>query len=74
MLIGLVTVFALLAVGFGYVVFAKTSAYPGVLWDVGFLASVAAFLTAFVALIWRHAERQVRRDPRPDEATDERET
>jgi hypothetical protein len=62
MLIGFVMVFALLAVGFGYVVFAKTSAYPGLFWDLGFLTSLTAFLVCFIAVIWRHAEEQLDQD------------
>lgn len=62
MLIGFVMVLALLTVGFGYVVFEKTAAHPGLVWDVGFLASLTAFLACFIVVIWRHAERQLNQD------------
>jgi hypothetical protein len=72
MLIGLVMVFAIMAVGFGYVVFAKTSAYPGLFWDLGFLASLSAFLASFISLIWRHAERQLQSHADSDDDPGER--
>lgn len=62
MLIGLVMVFALLAVGFGYVVFANTATRGGIFWDVGFLVFAFAFVVAFVTVIWRHAASQFSRD------------
>lgn len=50
-------VFALIAVGFGYVVFAHTAV--GIFWDAGFLAFAVAFLFLFISVIWSFAVSQI---------------
>jgi hypothetical protein len=59
MRVGLAMVFALIAVGFGYVVFARTAV--GIFWDAGFLIFSVAFLVAFISAIWRFAVLQIQR-------------
>ncbi len=58
MLVGLVIVFAVLAVGFGYAAFG-TNPGPGTLYHAGFLVFTVAFLVVFVRLIWIRAEHYV---------------
>jgi hypothetical protein len=55
--ISLALISALITVGFGYVVFARTAV--GLFWDAGFLVSSIAFLVAFISVIWRFADVQI---------------
>ena len=47
-----VMLFALLAVGCGYIVFAHV--HNGLIWDIALLAFALAFIVSFVYLIWQH--------------------
>ncbi len=58
MLAGLVIVFAVLAVGFGYAAFGANPG-PGMLYHAGFLVFTVAFLVVFVRLMWTRAEYHV---------------
>jgi hypothetical protein len=60
-LVGLVIIFAVSAVGFGYAAFGASPG-PGMLYHAAFLVFTAAFLVAFVRLIWTKAEHHVESD------------
>lgn len=62
MLVGMVIVFAMLAVGFGYVAFG-TNPGPSILFHGAFLVFTVAFLVAFVRLIRNKVEHHVHSSP-----------